>query len=114
MYYPNSTIRRYFTEVLGITEDPNIECFDVAFTTNNPGIGWNFGNCLSTLEYSGIGTYSEKCCLPRGSHIMSCLSYKSSGWAGNFISFLGHRFCDDHVGYKAMRKIDAFGMFVQT
>ena len=91
-----------------------MDCFDVAFTTNDPGIGWNFGNCLSTLEYSGAGTYSEKCCLPRGSHIMSCLSYKSSGWAGNFISFLGHRFCDDHVGYKAMRKVDAFGMFVQT
>lgn len=89
--------------------ETDLECFDIELHTNGVGNGWRFGHCQSSQEYVGTGTYTEKCCLSRGPQILSCTSFDSHGWGRSFVLLLGHRFCDDHVGYKAMSMIDVFG-----
>ena len=95
---------------MSLTEtDPVSKCFDIELYTTSVGNGWSFGHCQSSQEYVGVGMYTEKCCLPQGPHILSCMSFDSHGWGRSFVLLLGHRFCDDHVGYKAMSMIDVFG-----
>ena len=92
-------------------KDSDLECFDVELNTNDAGNEWSFGNCFSSQEYAGIGFYTERCCILPQPHILSCMSAERNGWGRSFISIYGHHFCDDHVGYKAMRQIDLSGMY---
>ena len=74
---------------------------------------WSLGHCSSSLEWKGPGTYIENCCLPRGTHILNCKTRESlNDWSRNVVMIMGHRFCDDFVGYEALIELDVSGAFI--
>ena len=72
---------------------------DVDLHTAMNGYTWELGQCLASDKYSIAGTYTEKCCVPNGKHIMSCKSVQNNGWINAFVGIEGHIFCDDMIGY---------------
>ena len=72
------------------------------------GVEWNLGSCSSTdlLGNQDRKTiYSKRCCLEPGEYILSCRSQLPHGWNGGYIEFQGRRYCDDFIGYVAMRRV---------
>lgn len=73
---------------------------------------WSIGNCISSHKWYVPGTYTEKCCLPKGEHILECTTVRTSNdWSNTPLTMLGHRFCDDHVGHKAMISLNITGIY---
>ena len=71
---------------------------------------WTFGRCFSSHKWRGPGTYVEKCCLPGGIHLLTCeTSRNKNDWSSNVVMILGHRFCDDFVGYQAVLALNISG-----
>ena len=71
---------------------------------------WAFVNCSASLKWLGPGTYTEKCCLPDGHHVVTCrTSRNKQDWSNNVLLISGHRFCEDFVGYEAAINIDVSG-----
>ena len=61
-------------------------------------------------NYTSNTTYVERCCLTPGMHILTCLNEKGPyGWGNGSIEILGQRYCDDFIGFKAMRRVPIFG-----
>ena len=56
-------------------------------------------------------THSEKrCCVEPGRYTLTCFNTKSPhGWKGGFIAIDGIHYCDDFMGFKAMRRITIDG-----
>ena len=74
---------------------------------------WEFGNCSASLKWLGPGTYTEKCCLPDGNHVVICkTSRNTQDWSDNSLLILGHRFCEDFVGYEAVIEVNVSGILV--
>ena len=68
---------------------------------------WTLGTCSASLQYTNFKTMKEKdCCLAPGNHTLTCYNRREPhGWKNGFILVNGERYCDDFIGYKAMRKI---------
>ena len=48
----------------------------------------------------------KDCCLPAGNHTLICYNTQQPhGWKKGFIVINGKRYCDDFIGYKAMRRV---------
>ena len=66
-----------------------------------PKLGWN---------YSPNEIHYERCCLPPGQYTLSCLNRQSKyGWGNASLEIDGKRYCDDFVGFKAMRTVSVLG-----
>ena len=74
---------------------------------------WSFGHCSSSQEWRGPGTYIEKCCVSEGKHLLTCsTSRHKNDWSSIDLRMLGHRFCDDFVGYEALIELDVSGALI--
>ena len=68
---------------------------------------WTFGNCTSLSIYEDYTQYFQRCCLPPGPHILTCVNVeKPEGWKNAFIDINGRRFCDDFMSFTLMEKIN--------
>ena len=73
---------------------------------------WDLGACKSVnfdvnnTVYKYPGTYTERCCLLPGNHLLKCYNVVPvQGWKDAQILIEGHEYCDDFISYTAMRKI---------
>ena len=71
---------------------------DVELHTAMNGYTWELSHCFAADKYSIAGTYTEKCCVPNGTHAMSCKSAQNNEWVNAFVGIEGHMFCDDMIG----------------
>ena len=74
---------------------------------------WEFSSCSSKdMSLTQNSTHFHRCCLKPGYYTLECGNiFGPYGWGSSSITILGQRYCDDFVGYKAMRKIGVFGIF---
>ena len=89
-------------------------CFDVYMTERStPDNTWLLGNCSQSQKWRGPGTYTESCCLSKGVHTLTCKTSRAKNdWSNNVVMFMGHRFCEDFVGYEAVFSINISGVFI--
>ena len=83
-------------------------CMDIKITTNNNAnmIRWTIGNCTNPGSYDEFTIYVQRCCLTPGQYTLTCQNTEyPDGWYGGYIEIQGHRYCDDFMAYKAMRRI---------
>ena len=68
---------------------------------------WTLGPCSTSLQYKNDKIIKENdCCLTPGNHTLTCYNTRyPHGWKKGFIVINGRRYCDDFIGYKAMRRI---------
>ena len=67
---------------------------------------WTFGTCSSSSIYGDYEKYYERCCLPPGQHILTCMNTENpEGWKNAFIEINGRRFCDDFISWSLMEKL---------
>ena len=102
-------------------------CIDVRIVKQrwlNHGITWNFGSCKASSEYKwteyGRGklnrkhVITERCCVEGLENNLLCgvLNVESThqGWADDYMEIQGHQYCNDFVGYNAMRKVKIKGI----
>ena len=87
----------------------SLECFDIKVTINKKDhlrkITWILGSCASSNRYIDHMIYLERCCLHPGIYVLSCYDDRNEGWNNAYLDILGHRYCDDFLGYKAMRRV---------
>ena len=73
---------------------------------------WAIDKCFSSHKWFAPAIYTEKCCLPKGEHILECTTVRAvNDWSNTALTMLGNRFCDDHVGHKAMISLNITGAF---
>ena len=74
---------------------------------------WTLGSCYGPkleLKYSSNEIWYDRCCLPEGQYTLTCRNTKSKyGWGNAKFIVDGKRYCDDFVGFKAMRTISIKG-----
>ena len=88
------------------------DCFDIYFKTEHGAntTGWTLGPCSSSNNYSDHKQYIQRCCVLPQQHILTCYNTKKSeGWKGGYVEIRGHRYCNDFMDYKAIRRIDVRG-----
>ena len=80
-----------------------------------PNHGWSIGHCNDSLKWMGSGTYTEKCCISGGLHILSCKarSHGDRDWSNNILTMLGHQFCNDFVGHNAFIVLNVTGTWIK-
>ena len=68
---------------------------------------WTLGTCETSETYIiGKLVQENDCCLAPGNHTLTCYNTrKPHGWKQGFIVINGERYCDDFIGYKAMRRV---------
>ena len=70
---------------------------------------WSLGSCYGPKrgkKYLSNETWYDQCCLPEGQYTLTCSNTKSKyGWGNVAFKINGKRYCDDFVGFKAMRTI---------
>lgn len=76
-------------------------------------LDWTLGTCARTIEYTNNNEFKEeKCCLSSGNHTLTCYNTRQPhGWKKGFLTINGERYCDDFMGYKAMRRISIEGEY---
>ena len=91
--------------------DTQYKCFDVSMYKPLPHYGWSLAHCTDTNNWVGPGTYTSKCCVVDEVHTLTCSTgfYSLNDWSGSTLSMLGHKFCDDVVGYKAFIPLNITG-----
>ena len=78
-----------------------------------PENSWSLGHCSQSQKWVGPGTYIESCCLSKGVHTLTCKTSRSKNdWSNNVVMFMGHRFCEDFVGYEAVFSVNISGAFI--
>ena len=73
---------------------------------------WKLDTCSSKEMYllSKNSTHVYRCCLKPGLYTLECSNPEGPyGWGSSSISIHGQKYCDDFVGYKALRRIEIFG-----
>ena len=74
---------------------------------------WTLGSCFGPkmgLKYLSNEVWYDRCCLPEGQYTLTCSNTKSKyGWGNAAFEINGKRYCDDFVGFKAMRTISIEG-----
>ena len=94
-----------------LLSDSSPMCFDVSMTERSTSeYSWLLGHCSISHKWLGPGSYTEKCCISEGVHILTCSTKRSTNdWSLNGLTILGHRFCDDFVGYETAMAINISG-----
>ena len=89
-------------------------CFDVYMSERStPDNTWSLGDCSQSQKWLHTGTYIERCCLSKGVHMLSCKTARAKNdWSHNVVIIMGHRFCEDFVGYEAVFSINISGVFI--
>ena len=76
---------------------------------------WSLGPCSQSQKSLGEGRYTERCCLSEGIHILTCKAGRNENdWSSNVVMILGHRFCEDFVGYEAVIPINISGILMNS
>ena len=74
---------------------------------------WKLESCYGPkhgFDYSPNEIHYDRCCLPPGQYTLTCINRQSKyGWGNAFLEIDGKRYCDDFVGFKAMRKVSVLG-----
>ena len=71
---------------------------------------WSLGSCYGPKFGWKWAHFYDRCCLPEGQYTLTCRNTKSKyGWGNVAIEINGKRYCDDFVGFKAMRIISIEG-----
>ena len=88
-------------------------CIDVYMTEWRTSENkWSLGHCSSSHKWMGAGTYIQKCCLSGGTHILTCKTARHNhDWSSNAVIILGHRFCEDFVGYEEAMEMNISGLY---
>ena len=79
---------------------------------------WTLGSC-SGPTYNGTSissttTYYDRCCLTPGQYTLTCHNVQSKyGWGNATFEIDGKGYCDDFVGFKAMRTLFVKGRVYQ-
>ena len=89
-------------------------CFDVALNPTGPGYNWVLGQCSSSQEYMGDGTYIEKCCVSNPEQILICKDQENKDWSNGAVVLMENNFCDDYAGYNSMLRLDISGISIST
>ena len=88
-------------------------CVDIKIVTSYDAdhVYWTLGTCSTSIEYTDNQILKENdCCLAAGNHTLNCYNTKHPhGWKKGFIIVNGKNYCDDFIGYKAMRRITIRG-----
>lgn len=89
-------------------------CFDVYMSGRfTPDYTWSLGHCSPSQTWLRPGTYIERCCLSKGVHVLTCKTGRTKNdWSYNVVLIMGHRFCEDYVGYEAVISINISGEFI--
>ena len=67
---------------------------------------WTLESCNNGWTGNENETHYFRCCLQPGQHTLTCINKKSEfGWGNVTFEIDGKRYCDDFVGFKAMRSI---------
>ena len=78
-----------------------------------PDDTWLLGHCSQSQKWRGTGTYTERCCLSKGVHTLTCRTSRTKNdWSSNVVMIMGHRFCEDFVGHEAVLSINISGIFI--
>ena len=78
-------------------------------------IQWKLGNCSTVGKYEDNKQYLHRCCLKPGEYTLTCTNMNNDhGWKKGYIEIQGHRYCDDFMGYKSMRRITILGINAQN
>ena len=94
-----------------ITEHARL-CFDVKVIGS---FVWTLGHCSSALELMGHDSYSQKCCLSGAIHVLNCkIRRANNDWSESVVMLLGHRFCEEFVGYETFIAINISGIVRNT
>ena len=91
------------------TEQDGSKCIEVQLNTAKNSSTWKLGQCHATHTYADAWTYTEKCCLPNGDHLLSCENTETDGWVSSNVKIGEHLFCDDIVGYNKLIRINPAG-----
>ena len=90
-----------------------LACLEIRVVTRFEGqlIDWMLGPCSRAQNYVDDYTvYVERCCIAPGIHTLTCVNKaKGEGWKNGYIEIQGHRYCDDFMSYRAMRKVEILG-----
>ena len=89
------------------------ECIDVQLSAVDDLVNWNIGSCSNTTYISNIDAGSEvnvdRCCIKKGDYILSCKSNNQHSWKQGYLEIQGRKYCNDFVGYRALRRIKILG-----
>ena len=62
-------------------------------------------------DYSTREIHYDRCCLLPGKYTLTCVNNKTTyGWGDAFLEIAGKRYCDDFIGFKAMRTVSVIGI----
>ena len=86
-------------------------CIDVKFIGIDNTLSWRIGHCSSreykdSLSREIINTY--RCCLAPGEHILTCEASGQFHWRQSYVLIQGRKYCNDFIGFKALRRITIF------
>ena len=68
---------------------------------------WRMGSCYGPkTTYISNRIYYDRCCLTQDTYTLICKNTKSKyGWGNADFKIDGKQYCDDFVGFKAMRTV---------
>ena len=67
---------------------------------------WTLGECSNPESYAEFSSYLQRCCLAPGQYTLICQNtVYPDGWYGGHIEIQGHKYCDDFLAYKTLRRI---------
>ena len=89
-------------------------CFEVKVESVNMNDRWSIGSCSSDAfqtKYTNhdVNTNFGRCCLPIGEYVLICESESPYSWRQGFVEIQGRKYCDDFMGYKALRLVNITG-----
>ena len=86
-------------------------CIDIKFVGVVIDLSWRIGHCNSgmyadSLRGPFINTY--RCCLTPGKHVLTCEARGQFHWRQGYVLLQGRKYCQDFIGFKALRRITIF------
>ena len=70
---------------------------------------WKLESCSGPppeWNNAGNSTIYDRCCLRPGRYTLTCINEKSMyGWKDTWLEIDGKKYCDDFIGFRAMRPI---------
>ena len=75
---------------------------------------WKLASCYGPkfgMNYSSNEAHYDICCLTPGIYTLICQNTKSNyGWGNAWLEIEGERYCDDFVGFRALRNVSVKGI----
>ena len=103
IYNQNASVCMTITTTIGPNKDDTLH-FSREWKLEScygPKLGW---------KYAPNETHYDRCCLLVGQYTLTCVNRQSNyGWGNASLEIDGKRYCDDFVGFKAMRRVSVLG-----